>query len=460
VSGVTKGLAAAIRASARAVDRPLADALFVVLLFAVVIAAGWLAARHDRYWDWTRVRTNSLTAESQAILARIDAPLRMTVFIAPQDPRVKGIDRLLARYRRELPRLEVRFVDPQRFPEQTRDARVSSAGQTILEYRGRRELLGTLSERSVSAAIARLGTTRAPWIAVLEGHGERLLTGEAQTDLGRFGDELKDRGYLLRSLDLTMVADVPVNTHLLLISTPAIPLFPGEADRLGQYLDRGGNLLWLMDPGPLNGLEVLADALGLGVLPGTVVDAAAARFDPQTPAVAVIADYPDDALAGGLTAPALLPGTVAFEPRAAPGWTLAGYLTSSPDSWNETGRLAGNISRDEVVGEQDGPLPVVLALTRNLPEEGRVQRVLVVGDGDFLSNAQIGAYGNRALALKLLRWVSGEDGLLPLPPDAAPIQGLELDHGRRLVLGVGALVLLPGLFAAAGLAIRWARSRA
>lgn len=441
------------------INRPLADALFVLLLLGAVIAAGWLVARNDRYWDWTLERSNSLTPESLAILGLVEAPLRATVFIDPQDPLRKTIERLLARYQQALPGLEARVLDPQRFPEQARDAQVSIAGQVVLEYRGRRETLSEIGERAFSGAIARLTATRAPWVAVLEGHGERRIDGEAPSDLGRFGQELKERGYLLRPLDLATVSDVPVNTHLLVVSTPTIPLFPGEQDRLRDYLNRGGNLLWLLDPGPMNGLEVLSDQLGIGLLKGTVVDAAAAAFGVDTPAVAVITDYPDNPLVDGLRTPALLPGAVAFETRVAPGWTLTRYLATGPDSWNETGRLEGTIERDEIIGEQAGPLPVILALTRPLDEGERVQRVLVAGDGDFLSNAQIGTQGNGALAVRLLRWVSGEEGLLALPPRPDPAEGLELTAQRRWRLGISALGALPAFFLVAGLLVRWLRSR-
>jgi len=443
----------------RTLNRPLADALFALLLLGTVIAAGWLAARNDHYWDWTAERSNSLAPESLEILKRVEAPLRATIFIDPQDPLLKTIERLLARYGQVLPDLDVQVVDPQLFPERARNAKVSISGQVLLEYRGRRETLGEIGERAISAAIARLTSTRAPWVAVLEGHGERRIDGESPTDLGRLGKELKERGFLLRPLDLAKVPDLPVNTHLAVISTPQIPLFPGEAERIADYLDRGGNLLWLLDPGPLNGLEVLADLLGIGLLPGTVVDAGAAAFGLDSPAVAVISEYPDDALAEGLREPALLPGAQAFETRVAPGWTLASYLTSGKDSWNETGRIQGEIYRDEIVGEQAGPLPVVLALTRPLDDGGRVQRVLVVGDGDFLSNAQIGTQGNNALGIKLLRWLSGEDGLLALPPVPDPAEGLELTSHRRWLLGLCSLALLPALFLSVGLLVRWVRSR-
>lgn len=458
-----KRLRDTIRSRLRRLERQLADGLFVVLLLALAITAGWLTARHDRYWDWTATAGNTLTRESQAILVRLEAPLRATVFADAKTPLGKAIDRLLTPYSQALPDLRIEYLDPQRFPEQARDADVSLVGQILLEYRGRRETLNELSERAISAALSRLSETRAPWVAVIEGHGERSILGESGTDLGRFGQELREQGYLARPLDLALLKDVPDNTRLVVLSTPTIPLFPGEVEGLNRYLDRGGNLLWLLDPGPLNGLEPLAEQLGLSILPGVVVDAAAAGLGVDTPTVAVIADYPDDELAGELADPALLPGSLAFETQVAPGWTLASYLATGAQSWNETGRVEGKIDRDEVVGEQPGPLPVVLALTRTLPETqtgaDREQRVLVVGDGDFIGNAQLGSHGNRALGIRMLRWLSRGEALLELPPAPRAAEPLTLDDTRRMLLGLGALFLLPGLFLSIGLAVRWQRWR-
>lgn len=476
----------------RRLERPAADSVFIVLLFALAISAGWLVARHDRYWDWTASASNSLTRETLAILARLDEPLRATVFAAPETPQAKSIDRLLVRYAQALPALRIAYLDPQRFPEQARAADVSLVGQILLEYRSRRATLQAVNERAISAAIAHLSETRTPWIAVIEGHGERAIDGDSSTDLGRFGRELKDHGYLARPLDLTMVKDLPDNTRLALLSTPSIAFFPGEVEGLIRYLNRGGNLLWLLDPppdaapfrsldSPLNGLEPLAAQLGLTILPGVVVDAAAASLGIDTPTVAVIADYPNDALlashpadsATALVAPAVLPGSLAFAPEVAPGWVLYSYLATGKESWNEISRIAGHLDRDEVVGERPGPLPVILALTRTLPgaaadpgsapaadpAAGREQRVLVVGDGDFLSNAQLGNHGNRALGMRLLHWLGQSEALPELPPIPRVAAPLILDDSRRLLLGLGALLGLPGLFLGSGLLMRWWRWR-
>jgi hypothetical protein len=134
-------------------------------------------------------------------------------------------------------------------------------------------------------------------------------------------------------------------------------------------------------------------------------------------------------------------------------------LTSGERSWNETGRLDGVIEPDEVVGERPGPLPLVLAMARPVPDEGREQRVLVVGDGDFASNAHIGAYGNRALVMALLSWLSDPGELSELPPDPAAPEALVLGERQRLWIGLGSLVLMPAGFLLIGLGVRWLRWR-
>ncbi len=454
-----KELAHRIWDRTRRLERPLADTLFALLLLGVIVTAGWLIARHDRYWDWTAATSNSLTPQTLFILKRLDGPLRVTVFADSATPLAKGIGQLLARYAQADPAMTVSYLDPQRFPEQARDANVSLRGQLLLEYQGRRETLTEIGERAISAAIARLTATRAPWVAVIEGHGERSITGEHGPDLGRLGQELSDQGFAMRPLDLTSAKDVPDNTRLVILSNPQFPLFPGEIESLIRFLDHGGNLLWLLDPGPTNGLEPLAERLGLTLLPGVVVDADAAKLGIETPAVAVISEFPDHALTEGLAAPAVLPGCRAFGSEVAPGWNLSTFLATGQQSWNETGATQGQIARDEVIGELAGPLPVALALTRTLPEEDREQRVLVVGDGDFLSNARLASHGNRALGLNMLRWLGGGEDLLELPPLPTKVAALDLDPRRMALLGVGSLMLFPAIFLIGGLVMRWHRWR-
>ncbi|MCU0834852.1 MAG: GldG family protein [Chromatiaceae bacterium] len=437
-------------------ERRLADWVFYLLLAAAVILAGWLGARHDRVWDLSLGGRNSLSAESAAVLAGLAEPVSITVFM--DRAQAKRVEALLLRYRRALPNLAVRYLDPQLFPEEARAAGVSLVGQMQVEYAGRHETLSRISEEELTAALVRLSRADAPWIAVLEGHGERRADGTGATDLGRFGELLRGRGYRLQPLDLATTATVPDNTALLILSTPAIPVFPGEVEALIAFLERGGNLLWLMDPGDLGGLEPLAEHLGIERLPGLLVDANVAELNIDDPTVALVSRYPDHPLVRGLSAAALFPGSLAFAARAAPGWGHTEPLATLPGSWNETGPVRGEVRRDPDQGEAEGPLPLALALTRQAPSGEGEQRLLVLGDGDFLSNAHLETAGNRALGLAMVHWLTSPVAL-PSASAGPAERELALTRGQILVLGGGSLVVLPLVFLTVGLLVHRRRRR-
>ncbi|WP_242445793.1 hypothetical protein [Chromatium okenii] len=76
-----------------------------------------------------------------------------------------------------------------------------------------------------------------------------------------------------------------------------------------------------------------------------------------------------------------------------------------------------------------------------------------------MSNAFLSRNGNRALGLRLLRWLSREDALLELPPIPPAAVPLTLNDLQRTLIGLGALVGVPGLFFGMGLIVRWRRGR-
>lgn len=456
-----------------------ADIVYALLLLAVTLTAGWLAARHDHHLDWTSTGRNSLSPESIAVLERLpaDGPRLVITVFAPREHRVgRAVEQLLARYRRHRADLDIRWVDPQTAPERAREADVRLLGQVLLEYGGRRESLTALGEGTLSSAIARLTLAQAPWVAVLEGHGERAMGGASGPDIGRFTQLLRQRGLRVQPLDLASTDSVPANTDLLVVTTPSIPLFPGEAEALVRYLEAGGNLLWLMDPGgdpgDLLGLEPLAAYLGIRPLPGIVVDARAGELGFDAPTFAVVDDWPAHALGRDLERPAVLPGSLALAPDAAPGWHLDALLTTGEQSWNEIGPIRGEVTQDPAAGETAGPLPLALALTRPLrpPDEAApgtgeetggagTQRVIVVGDGDFASNAHLASAENRTLALRMARWLTGLEDLITPPPGPDDRANFSLSTARTWAISTGAVVLLPALLLGAGLWLRWRRGQ-
>lgn len=436
--------------------------LFHLLLICAAALLAWLSLQHDWYWDWTENRRNSLTLESVALLEQLESPLAMTSF-APDNPRLRRrVLRLLERFRRSRPALiDIRFVDPELHPDRARAAGVELAGELVLQYQGRSERLQTLSEGHISSAIQRLIGRPGRWIGALGGHGERSLTGKANHDLGEFGAALEQRGYRIQSLDLAAMAAIPDNLGLLTIAGPSVDLSAGEARRLRTHVRDGGNLLWLLEPDGLHGLGPLAEDLGIRLLPGRIVDANVRELGVDDPTVALVSRYPKHPATEGFQLMSLFPQAAALEHSPTGQWQAIPLLATLPRSWNETGPIQGRVRQDPDQGEQIGSLALGIALSRQLatPAGAREQRVLVVGDGDFLANAFLANAGNLQLGLRLVRWLLEEDRLLQIPPREARDRELQITRNLALVLGIGSLMIAPLLFLLAGLAIRWRRNR-
>lgn len=431
--------------------------VFHVLLVVAVAAAGWLTQRYSLTWDWSGNARNSLSAPSQQLLARLQAPLRITSF-APEDPVLRQRTReLIDRYQRYRPDITLDFVDPARNPALTRQLGIRVSGELRLEYQGRGENLRLLDEQSISNAIQRLMQQGERWIVVPDGHGERSVTGRANHDLGNFGAELARKGYRLQPIQLAAVPEIPENTSLLLIASPQFAYLDIEAQKISDYVARGGNLLWLIEPGEITALEDLAKAIGIELLPGTVVDANGAGMGLDDPAVALVPRYPEHPATQGFSLVTLYPHAAALKVSGQGDWQASVLLQTLAGSWNETGPIRGEVARDAELGETPGPLDIGIALTR--PLAGGQQRLLVVGDGDFLSNSYLGNGGNLDLGLNLVRWLTGDDQLFGIAAKTTNDLNLELSPVKGAIIGLGFLIVLPLTLATAGLIIWWRRRR-
>lgn len=429
--------------------------LFYLLLATAIGLAGWVSQRYQAVFDWSDQARNSLSSASRQLLSRLEAPLLIRSF-APDNPQLRQrIQAVIEPYQRVHPAITLEFINPSLQPELTRELGIRRSGELQLSYQGRSENLSVLNEQQISNSIQRLLQQGQRWIATIEGHGERRLNGQANHDLGDFGAALRRKGYRIQPLQLAEQPVIPRNTALLVIAGPRVDYLPGEMAVIRDYLQQGGNLLWLTDPGPQHGIPGLLSHLDLKILPGTVVDANAASLGLDNPAIALVTQFPDHPATNRFRLVTLYPFAAALKANPADGWQATPLLRTQPGSWNETGELVGELQRDAEHGEEAGPLTLGYAFSRQLAD--RSQRLLVLGDGDFLSNSYLGNGGNLDLGLNLVRWLGADDNLLDIPARTAPDTRLNLSRATGAVIGLGFLFVLPLLLIATGLLIWWRR---
>jgi len=86
--------------------------------------------------------------------------------------------------------------------------------------------------------------------------------------------------------------------------------------------------------------------------------------------------------------------------------------------------------------------------------------VVIVGDGDFLSNTFVRNAGNLEFGRRVIEWLAEDDALVDIHVPPVPDGLLELAMWQRLAIFVCFGLLLPIAFVANAVLLGWRRRRA
>lgn len=446
--------------------------VFTILFLAVLVLLGWLSTRYQFQSDWTVNNRNSLAPASVALLKTLDKPVTIEAF-AREDGKLRpAIQTLIGRYQRVKSDIRLDFVNTDLEPQKARQLGITQNGELHVSYAGHSENVKTASESAITNALQRLARGKQRPVVFLSGHGERAPDGQRNFDLGAFANNLKEKGFAVSSLSLAQQGKIPGNTSILVLAGPQTDYLPAEQKAIEAYLNQGGNALILGDPGDIHGLKPIAAKLGVHFRSGMIVDAGAQLFGVNDPRIVLIAKYGKSPLVNDFKLLTVFPQAtglnVAVDKDA--GWHADKFLKTLDRTWQEKGDLSGSVSFDPKQGDVQGPLTLGVALSRKLSADGKSdaaqtahgaheQRIVVLGDGDFLANAYLGNQGNLGLGMHIFNWLSHDDSYIDIPARGAPDSHLNLSNAAQYGIGVFFLILLPlGLITAGGL-IWWRRRR-
>lgn len=481
----------------------------VGLLIVVVGLLGWLSNRYKSEFDWTYGHRNTLSEASQRLLKTLPGPIHFYAFVysnaADQRDSIKdGI----GRYQRVKHDITLKFIDPSLDPQEVKKYNVTEPGQLVIEYAGQHETLDKVSEPNVSNALERLSSKQHAFIAFLGGHGEHSIHDKDQNGYSDFAQALKDKGMRVLELNLAMQPQIPYNTSALVIAAPKNDLLPAEKRVIERYVNFGGNLLWLADtdyPPYLNGV---AKQLGITWQNGYAVFPNYRELGTGNPGIYLASKYPqDNPVTKDFKEITVFPlvRSLTFDRQS--GWHQLPFLETSHDAWLEATQKQGAITFDPKDGDIPGPLTIGLAEKREvaLPKEyvaardkalaaakaeqqrmdahnapatsgsapapaastakppaahgeEKQQRIIAIGDADFLSNGNLKVLGNRDLGVNLINWLASRDKALNISIPKAPDRQLYLPGWASWLITAGFIFVLPLLLVAFGV-VRWALRR-
>jgi ABC-type uncharacterized transport system involved in gliding motility auxiliary subunit len=433
--------------------------LLAVLCVGIALALGWFSERYTQRFDVTANQRNSLTAASIAAIQALPGTTEVVAVMGPSPTARQAVTGLVSRYQAHTDNLALRFINPETQPGEARDWNAAPGGELIIRNSGNERRLQSVSERALTGVFRQLSNTGNQRVAFITGHDERspILTtndgwGDATQALARIGIDVVEHS-------LVTNPKITDDYDLVVIADPRRAYFPGEIASINDWLQRGGNLLWLQETDTHaadgNGLQRFADELGVRSLLGQVIDANSQQLVQGAPTFVVLDRFLPHPTTRSLTNPILLPEVQAFEVTPLAGQDTAALLQTPDASWTELGSLQGAVMFDENTDEVAGPLILGVSIERAINNQN--QRIIIIGDADFGASAYVGNGANLAFIEGLFLWLGGSAAALEFVTQAAPDASLELNTQQIITLTMAFLVGLPTLLLGMAAMTLWRR---
>ncbi len=413
--------------------------------------------------DLTRESAHTLSVGSERVVQALPEPVDVIAFYRPDDPRTSRIERLLQKYADASPSFRYRIIDPDLSPGEAARYDVTVYGTIVLESGPRRRTVPSRSENAITTALLLLFDDRPRTVRVDESYGGRGVSNTADDGLSIAAEAMRTSGFRVEPFLMAASPQVPVDTDVLVIAGPRIPIPRPAQDSLESYVRAGGRLLLLFDPETNGETVAFVRRFGIDAGAGVVVDPGAALYggDMQTP---VVASYDLHDATRGLAGASVFPRARAlslFE-RGRGADEVRSLITTGDDAWAESDVALLMKSGKAVFSEAaDVKGPLALAMSASVASEsGKRGRVIVFGDSDWVSNRYFAQGAHAKLLLNAVKYLGWEGAALGLALGETTSEPLLLSRPQgRFFFWFGSAVL-PGIWAALGFLFvsRWRRN--
>lgn len=134
------------------------------------------------------------------------------------------------------------------------------------------------SEQEMTAALKRL-LVKPPKLCFLTGYGERNSTNKREMDYSFFSSELSlrsaliNQGFDVEDFSLSGKERIPDEVDILVIADVRSKIPEGDFRMICEYIERGGNLFLLGEPGTQEFINPLAELIGVRFRNGMLLQA-------------------------------------------------------------------------------------------------------------------------------------------------------------------------------------------
>lgn len=432
----------------------------VIGIFAVI---NFLIYDNPKQWDLTEDQEYTLSPETLTILAELPEQVDIIGFYTPSVSASRdNIRPLLDQFQiQSAGKLIYFFIDPLENPFLAEQHGVARDASLVVAIGEHSEVVEFASEQNIAEALIRLMNPGERQIYYLTGHGERDFNNTQDFGYSQVLSALEARNYSISELNLILDAQIPTDAALLFIAAAQNPLSEAEIELVKDYLDGGGSLIILSEPGlNIEGVEdpfeeYLAADWGIELRDDFVVD-----LTSSLPFAGISAQYAVHPITEDLqNLVTYFPSirSIRFSEIGEGTINRVELVRTSERSWGETDLQAYNEEGVlEFNEESDAPGPLVLVATAETAAQSA--RVVVFGDSDFASNGFFFELGNGDLLINSVDWAVRNDQLINLTTQP-PTQRFVVPPSNRTIgiILVLTVIVIPGSTIIFGTSIWWRR---
>ncbi len=353
------------RRSTQAGTNALVATLAVLAILGLI---NFLGTRYHWRVDLTEAQLFTLAPQSRELVSVLPQPVKVWVFDINQNPQDRE---LLENYQRQSSKFKYEYIDPQARPGIAEKFGVKDYGEVYLESGDKRQLVQTvnqnerLSEIRLTSRLQQLTSSTTAKVYLLQGHGEHQLSA-GKDAISRAVQGLGDKNFTTSPLNLAETSKVPQDAAVVIVAGPKRELFGGEVKALQEYLNRGGNLLLMIDPNTDPKLNSLLQEWGIRLDNRLAVDVSGESVVGLGPATPLVTEYGQHPITKDFgNGNSFYPVARPLEITSVPGINATPLLRTKayPNSWAESDlqseKLEFNPDKD-----LKGPLTLGVALTR------------------------------------------------------------------------------------------------
>lgn len=470
----------------------LLTATLVLILIAIFILVNLLFMNLDiAPWDFTEQGLYTLSDESKEQIANVEQ--NVTMYFFGYDEGSTAVT-LAKQYHDANDKITIQIINTSERPDLAAQYNVSTSSQLVaVQATERYKIIDAnemytydsstyqyidVTEQKLTNAILDVTIAQKPQIYFLTGHGEYGISSSSA--MGTLATYIENDVNDVNTLDL-LTSDMPETCDVLVIANPTSDFTDLETEKIQNYINAGGKIVWMQDPYMFNAgwtesttypnITKILSQFGISFSSGVVCEQGTDHMIAGTPDLIVpemtynqiVQDLYTDGMVALLDSGRI--NTVSDEELEELGVTASPFLQSTETSFYRAD-INSNISQ-KLDSDEDGPFVLAEILTKKINDDTE-STLVAYSNALFATNYTVqisGSIGtpisirqNKDIILNTIAYLSDREDTIRIRKDTGLVSFDAItEQENRVVLWI--IFAIPVIIIVAGIVVAIVRKR-